>query len=158
MLGKIGLLGTVVLFAGMAGPAAAAVQANTDQLLAQVLADCDRTTGLPPGMTRPPLPGPDGKVVINPSWLHAAEAKDIGMVYPVRASNARISGKATISCQVAADGHPHDCAVVAETPAGEAFGAAAIKLSQIFRFVPKRVNCEPVDGAVVTIPIDFNWR
>lgn len=154
MLGKIGVF---VLFACAAGSAAAQVlTVDRTQSLEQVLANCDRATGLPSGVTPPPPSGPRHKVVINPDWLKRPDAKDMAAVFPASARAERVSGKATIRCEVGLDGHTHDCAIVEEAPDGKGFGAAAVKLAQGMRFVPRRVDCEPVDGGVVTIPINFS--
>ena len=156
MSGKFALLGAVALLAGVAGPAAAqGLALDRTQTLEQILANCDRSTGLPPGVTPAPYSGARPKIVINPNWLRRPDAKDLAAVYPAAARAAHAGGKATIGCVVGVDGKPHDCAIKEETPAGLGFGGAAIKLAEGMLFIPKRVDCEPVDGGAVTIPITF---
>ena len=48
--------------------------------------------------------------------------------YPPAALAARESGQAIITCERDAIGKPHNCGITSETPAGQGFGAAALKL------------------------------
>jgi len=48
--------------------------------------------------------------------------------YPAAALAARESGQAIITCERDAIGKPHDCRIASETPGGQGFGAAALKL------------------------------
>jgi TonB family protein len=153
MIGKLGSLAAMALVIGLAAPTMA-----QERTLDQVLANCDRATGLPPGATPPPRSEPGQKVVINPDWLRKIDPRGIRFVYPENAWNERIGGRAVIRCQVSVDGLAQDCAIVNEAPPGFGFGEAALKLAPAMRFVPKRVDCEPVGGATVTVPIDFRRR
>lgn len=89
----------------------------------------------------------------RPDWLRQPTAEDVQSVLPV---GARGSGEARIRCRVAASGLLTDCAVVAETPAGQGFGAAALALAPRFQMRPRTVDGRPVDGDSVIVPI--RWR
>ena len=156
MLGRLGLFGALMVLALAGKPAAAAgLTLDRSQTLDQVLADCDRATGLPHGLTPPPPLGERRKIVLMPEWLRRPSATDIAAVYPAAARSARVSGKALVRCVVGADGLVHDCQVTEETPAGMGFADAARQLAAQMLFVPKRIDCAPVDGGQVSIPFAF---
>jgi len=75
---------------------------------------------------------------------------DMITYYPKRAMNLGREGRAVIGCTVTEDRTLTDCAIVSEDPPGFEFGAAAIKLSSLFR-----MKVESEVGAKVQIPINF---
>lgn len=99
----------------------------------------------------PPSPGK----IENPKWVQMPTAGQMERYYPRRALEREISGSATIRCRVATNGSVDACAVLSETPAGQGFGEAALKLSRFFRMSPKTVDGAPVEGAAVDIGLAF---
>ena len=95
------------------------------------------------------------RLITQPRWERIPSGNDVSDSYPPVALRSGLSGRATIRCDVVHDGTLKACVVVEERPAGVNFGAAALALTPKFKMRPQTVRGEPVDGGVVTIPINF---
>ncbi len=116
----------------------------------------DPVTDPTPSTTVTNTPSPPADPVIrNPQWVRRPSAEQMLAAYPDRALEREISGRATLSCGVRADGSMTGCSVVSETPSGAGFGRAALGLSRHFRLSPRTVDGAVIDGARVSIPIGF---
>ena len=101
---------------------------------------------------QPPLPGP---VTTLPDWRRRPTGEDLRRVYPPAARRHGIEGKAWIECKVTKEGDLADCQVLAETPPGVGFGAAALQMAGAFNMRPPTKDGRPVEGGVVRIPLMF---
>jgi len=107
---------------------------------------------------KPPAPAPEPprpSVITNPDWARKPSGEDIARYYPDRALRMEVEGRATLSCTVSARGTLEGCAVVSEDPADQDFGAAALRMSKLFKMRPQTKDGAPVEGGTVRIPLSF---
>jgi protein TonB len=103
----------------------------------------------------PPPPEPKPSVIENPDWLRRPTASDMARYYPERAQRMNVEGRATIACTVDARGGLEACQIVSESPGDQDFGAAALRMSKLFKMRPMTVDGLAVTGGAVRIPIRF---
>lgn len=104
-------------------------------------------------MTVAPPPRPAVMGPYKPDWMEKPSSEDLTAFYPPHAARSNIAGKATIACKVMVDGRLDACVVVEESPPGEHFGEAALRISPKFRMIPPDdPNAPP---ATVTVPLNF---
>lgn len=98
---------------------------------------------------------PEPPAIIAPDWVATPTPEDAQAVYPKAAAEKRLEGRATLKCGVSADGFLKDCASIAEEPAGQGFGAAALAIAPKFQMAKVTKDGVPVAGGVVRVPIRF---
>lgn len=89
--------------------------------------------------------------------LTAGETPAVGPAdhYPDRARRLEIEGRVLLECEVLETGLMSECVVLEETPPDYGFGAAALKMSRLFKMKPMIRDGVPVAGAKVKIPLVF---
>lgn len=95
-------------------------------------------------------------IISSPDWTRRPSAEDMVRYYPERAWRQRVAGKTVIRCTVTAMGTLSDCRIVSETPEGEDFGSASLKVARFFKIKPMTDDCGNATGATVRIPLV--WR
>lgn len=96
------------------------------------------------------MPSP---LITRPDWVRKPSSDDMARFYPDRASRNGIHGKTAMTCRVTSRGSLTACEIVSETPEGEDFGAATLKVADKFRMRPMTDDCVSVEGATVRIPL-----
>jgi protein TonB len=122
------------------------------------LADSTATPFTQPdhGPIAQPLPPKDPPVIGNPNWLSKPTPDQVGRLYPARAAEREMTGKAVLLCEVLASGAVGSCDITEETPKGYGFGAAAQAMTRYFKLSPRTVDGVSVAGSKVRIPIVFS--
>lgn len=68
-----------------------------------------------------------------------------------------LQGRAVVRCVAADDGHLTSCVILSETPEGQGFGEATVRIAQdILRVSTTTPDGASSVGAHVTVPIE--WR
>lgn len=93
-------------------------------------------------------------VLSDPTWDAAPSFADMAAAWPKRANGD--AGHVSMRCGIAPEGGLKSCHVVAETPTGDGFGAAALALSSKFRLRLPPGAFEGLKKAIVTVPVHFN--
>jgi TonB family protein len=120
-------------------------------LIAAALAVAGATSAEP----APNAAAPPGRhLITNPDWLHKPGPDDFSSLFP---SGATSTGVVVIQCEVTSDGHATGCVVLAENPAGQGFGAAALKIAPRFQMKPETLDGKPVGGGVFQVQIHFGY-
>ncbi|MEZ5972967.1 MAG: TonB family protein [Hyphomonadaceae bacterium] len=95
----------------------------------------------------PPLPLPeapiDPVVITSPVWVERPRNPE--RYYPRDAFMRGIAGEVVLDCDVDVDGRL-SCAVASETPAGQGFGDAALRIASAHVMRPAMLNGTPVRG------------
>jgi len=102
----------------------------------------------------PPAPPPKPSTIHNPVWILTPNGDAFARFYPDRAQRMSVSGQAVLHCVVAAEG-TLSCYVASEDPPDQSFGAAALKLSKLFKMGPVTRDGAPTASGEINIPIRF---
>ena len=102
-------------------------------------------------------PGPDAPADLTARdvELLASTSFDYSAVYPEAAQRKRIEGEALVRCIVGTDLRLSDCRVVRETPSGQGFGEATIRVAMLLRLKGTTLAGEPTPGRGFLFPLKF---
>src|SRR5258706_15937511 len=84
-------------------------------------------------------------VITQPDWAVRPSGEAFARYYPALATVMGMTGSATISCTVSAEGRLVNCRPVAERPAGVGFGQAAVSIGGEVRMKPLALDGKPID-------------
>lgn len=98
---------------------------------------------------------PTPPVERKPVWVELPNSDDLFGAYPAQAKAEHLGGKAVINCMTNWDGGLVDCKIVSETPAGKAFGPAAMSLAAKFRMQTAFTDGSSAVGGRLSLPIRF---
>lgn len=94
-------------------------------------------------------------VITQPDWIRKPNAEQLSDFYPKAAAAFDRAGRVTLDCKVRSDGTLEACRVADESPPGEGFGDAALRMTGIFQMKPFTLDGRAVSGARIYIPINF---
>nr|WP_255548060.1 energy transducer TonB [Erythrobacter ani] len=77
-------------------------------------------------------------------------------LYPKEAREAGIFGRAFLKCRALSRNRVRDCSIVAESPAGMGFGAAALKAQRSYRVKIRDQSGDQVYGRWMIIEIAYD--
>jgi hypothetical protein len=102
-------------------------------------------------------PGPGPRFVTAPDWTRRPTPTQSASIFPDKAARDGLkTGVALVECVVQMDGSFAGCEVREETPAGEGFGEAALRLIPTLAIAPWSQDGRPTDGAHIRVPIRLN--
>jgi protein TonB len=91
----------------------------------------------------------------SPNWNRRPGVEDLMKTYPAEAQKAKLGGDVVLHCHVELTGKLTGCGVLSETPQGAGFGAAALKLTDLFEARENPPEGGPKRGTDIRIPIRF---
>lgn len=103
-------------------------------------------SGVGVGQGNGPGGGPRAAPDWRPRWLRKPTREQVNGAYPKPAWDKGRSGGALLECTVRVSGRVTDCVVRRESPPGQGFGEAVLKLSRHFRIEPRRIDGRAVEA------------
>lgn len=93
----------------------------------------------------------------NLAWAEAPTYLDVAAAYPAKARAERITGRATLSCGMSAEGRLTHCSAVTSLPRGYGFDEAAKALAKKFRYtITSDSDRKATRGVAVHLPVTFD--
>ena len=85
-------------------------------------------------------------VTLEPVWIAQPTQQDIDREYPGLAKQWHDNGRAVVECTAQDDGSLAACTIVSETPEGEGFGDATLRLTPLYRLATTDAKGRPIKG------------
>jgi TonB family protein len=137
---------------------AVAREVNDEKLVERARNGCtqDRWTQSAPAPGTLDELGPAQALVADrhADWRRPPAVDVVQFFYPADAMRKEITGRVIVACEISEAGISQNCRLVSETPAGQGFGEAALKLAPLFEFTPAISKGRAV-VETVQIPITF---
>jgi protein TonB len=142
-------------------PAAAA--APTISASAPTISTYDPQTDVGPAVVAPPAaplqigPQPAAATPLTkakPRWARRPSDRDLRAAYPAGAQRRNIEGRVVLDCLIGTD-LAIRCRAVSESPPGQGFAAAALRVAQQFRAAPTLDDGRPAAGERATVALVF---
>ncbi|MGH6965979.1 MAG: TonB family protein, partial [Phenylobacterium sp.] len=102
-------------------------------------------------------------LIAQPDWIAKPTGADIQRLYPAQALKQGVTGKVVMTCRIDAAGMLQRCSLNDVAVTGEnlpvgpnadlGFGAATLKLAELFQMKPKSKDGVVTAGAEVRIPV-----
>jgi protein TonB len=90
----------------------------------------------------------------KPRWARRPSDRDLRAAYPPGAQRRNIEGRVVLDCLIGTD-LAIRCRAVSESPAGQGFAAAALRVAQQFRAAPTLDDGRPAAGERATVSLVF---
>jgi TonB family protein len=92
-----------------------------------------------------------------PSWRLIIDPAKVQALFPAQAEAAGVkTGRGVAECRVVLSGDLESCEIKSESPPNLGFGAAAVRIVDALAIRPWTSDGRPVDGAKITVPVQFN--
>jgi TonB family protein len=93
----------------------------------------------------------------NLAWAEAPSYADVVAAYPKKARDEKMTGRATVSCNMSPEGRLTTCSIVSSAPRGYGFDTAAKALAKRFRYeITKESDKAATRSVSVHLPVTFD--
>lgn len=97
-----------------------------------------------------------GAVISGLVFREAPTVADVAAAFPLKAREARVSGRVTLNCRLSHDGGLADCRSLVENPRDYGFAGAARQLAAKFKAPATTPSGQPLAGASTQVTVVFD--
>ncbi|MES2340889.1 MAG: TonB family protein [Pseudomonadota bacterium] len=95
------------------------------------------------------------RLVGKPQWARVPTLEQLATGFPKGEDRVASTVRVVLDCLVETTGGLTDCKVQGETPPGQGFGEAAVKMSQYFQVTTWTLDGLPTSGGRIKVPIRY---